>query len=560
MSYVELEALLAECALQLIVQREHLTVPVGTNLLVKYLQGEISINGYGFLIDDLITDKVEILLFAMRNPELFSKEYSYAESEDMLGALYLSCRKMSNRKATGSYYTPAAIANKIVKNLFGEGSADIGTVFDPCCGTGTFLLLLPGNITMEHIYGNDIDPIGVCITRINLALKFRITDRDILYGHITQKDYLTFDTKEYFDYIIGNPPWGYHFSEEEKEKLRGKYQCAAGKYIESYDVFTEQAVSNLNYGGVLSFLLPEAILNVRTHMQIREFLIKGNSIQYLEYLGDVFDKVQCPCIILQILHNHKPMDTLGMVVNDGKRVYTIQTRRGIQKDYFCFTTTDEEYGILQKIEHVPHRITLFDNARFALGIVTGDNKKFITKTKTEDNEMILKGVDLHKFRFTESDNYIMYKPEEFQQTAPAKYYRAPQKLLYRFICKHLVFAYDDKQTLSLNSCNVLIPEADGLEIKYILAILNSRIAQFYFQKNFHSVKVLRSHIEQIPIPMVGKAEQEEMIQIVDRLIMPAEDEDAAGDFEILDEKIANIYGLSQKEYATIKENVWDSNL
>ena len=111
--------------------------------------------------------------------------------------------------------------------------------------------------------------------------------------------------------------------------------------------------------------------------------------------------------------------------------------------------------------------------------------------------MILKGSDIQKFRFTEGKRFIAYRPELFQQTAPTEYYRAPRKLLYRFISDQLVFAYDDRQTLSLNSCNVVIPEIEGLEMKYVLAVLNSRVAQFYFEKSFQSVKVLRSHIEHI---------------------------------------------------------------
>ena len=39
-------------------------------------------------------------------------------------------------------------------------------------------------------------------------------------------------------------------------------------------------------------------------------------------------------------------------------------------------------------------------------------------------------------------------------------------------------------------------------MNYVLAILNSRIAQFIYKREFHSVKVLRSHIENIPIPLV----------------------------------------------------------
>ena len=47
-------------------------------------------------------------------------------------------------------------------------------------------------------------------------------------------------------------------------------------------------------------------------------------------------------------------------------------------------------------------------------------------------------------------------------------------------------------------------------MKYIMAILNSRVAQFYFKKRFNSVKVLRSHIEQIPIPFVVKGNRKKL--------------------------------------------------
>ena len=97
-------------------------------------------------------------------------------------------------------------------------------------------------------------------------------------------------------------------------------------------------------------------------------------------------------------------------------------------------------------------------------------------------------------------------------------YRAKEKLLYRFICNQLVFAYDDKKTLSLNSCNIVIPKIEKLQAKYILAILNSRIAQFIFNKKFDSVKILRAHIESIPIPNASEKQQNEIIKIVDIFI------------------------------------------
>ena len=325
-------------------------------------------------------------------------------------------------------------------------------------------------------------------------------------------------------------------------------------------MFLEQALSNLKLNGVLSFVLPEAVLHVKSHLPIRAFLMENHSIQYLEYLGNVFDRVQCPCIILQILCDDKPLSSVGMTVNDGRRIYTVREERKIGKENFNFAMTDEEYMVWQRLENLPGKVTLKGKAKFALGIVTGNNKAYITSRKTEENEMVLRGQDLRKFRFVESGRYMVYRPEIFQQVAPLKHYRASPKLLYRFICSQLVFAYDDQQTLSLNSCNLLIPELDGIDMKYILAVLNSRMAQFYFKKKFHSIKILRSHIEQIPIPVPEKEQQKYVIQLVNKLLIPSCEADIVQNFEQLDLEIANIFGLSSKEYAVVKKALINENL
>jgi hypothetical protein len=114
----------------------------------------------------------------------------------------------------------------------------------------------------------------------------------------------------------------------------------------------------------------------------------------------------------------------------------------------------------------------------------------------------------------------------------------------------LVFNYDDKQYLTLNSCNILIPEIKDLDIKYILAILNSGIAQFYFSKTFNSTKVLRSHIESIPIPPADKNKQKEIINIVN-ILLHSENPEKTSLYKNLDKIIAKLYNLTEKEYDTI---------
>ena len=120
--------------------------------------------------------------------------------------------------------------------------------------------------------------------------------------------------------------------------------------------------------------------------------------------------------------------------------------------------------------------------------------------------------------------------------------------MYKFISNKLVFAYDNKKTLSLNSCNILIPKIKGYNIKYILAVLNSRISQFLFEKKYNSIKVLRSHIESIPIPVCSNKIQKEIILLVDKILLTENDEEFLELYNIVDKTISKLYGLSEENY------------
>lgn len=539
-----LACLIADCAKQLLRQK------VG-----KENEGD-----YEFLVEDLLSPELSLLTFFEEQPELSGFQYEYEEGEDILGLLYISLKNVGSRKATGSYYTPTKVVKKLCEHLFLEPLSAEKKVLDPCCGTGNFILQLPHSIDYKMVYGNDLDPLSVKISRINYALKYEISDKALIYSHITEGDFLSFSNDVKFDFIIGNPPWGYEYSKEEIASLKKRFETAFGNNVESYDLFVEQALLNLAKGGVLSFVIPEAFLNVKAHTAIRQLLLRTTSFQYLEYLGNVFDKVQCPSLIVQIKNTKRAFSTKDLVINDGSRTFTIKKERSLSAACFSFTTTDEEYALIQKMDELKNKITLKDRADFALGIVTGNNKDYLSEIKTETNEVILRGSDLYKYRYKNTNTYIAFKPETFQQVAPTEYYRAEEKLLYRFICNQLVFAYDDQKTLSLNSSNILIPKIPGLSMKYILAILNSRILQFYFKKKFNSVKVLRSHIEELPIPRIEKEAESQILALVDLMLHASLENKILVLYEKIDSLIADLFELSAKEYELIKASMRGDNL
>lgn len=482
-----------------------------SEILIKSAFGK-DYNKYKYLSDEISNTNKTILKY----PAIKDFMPIYEPNEDILGLLYMSLNNILSRKTHGAYFTPTETVKKLIQNTFENYSG--GTIIDPCCGSGNFILHLPQNICIHDIFGADIDELSVKIARINFALKYKIYDKNFIYEHIKIQNFLTSPNKQKFNYIIGNPPWAYEFNEEERKFLKNNFKTAQKSAIESYDVITEKALQKLNNNATLSFVLPEAVLNVKSHKTLREIITRKSSVKYIEYLGETFDGVQCPSIILRILYNNKTFNSKGLQIKTKNKTFTINTNREISPEVFDFNCDDTEYKLLKKIENIPNKVTLKNNAVFALGIVTGNNEKYLSKTKNSNNEAILKGTDIEKFAIKAPENYIVFKPESFQQCAPQSVFRTAEKLIYKFISKKLVFAYDDKQTLTLNSCNILIPKIKGLDVKYILAVLNSDIAQFYFEKKFNSVKVLRSHLEQIPIPYVDNQLQKPIIDLVNKIL------------------------------------------
>lgn len=527
--------------------------------IFKFFSNKDRFGDFTRLIDSLLKDCPPIHF-----KKLFLHDYDFIEGEDLLGLLYISSKNIGERKQSGSYYTP----DKVVSNLISAlNFSNNPIILDPCCGTGNFLLKLPHNIPFKRIHGSDIDERSVLIARLNLAIHRTDATVEMIENNIVVRDFLLKEKNlfnyqepiEKYDIILGNPPWGFAFSDEYKSYIRKQYDCSVGNYYESFSLFIERSIELLGENGKLSFVLPESVLNVSAHSHIRRLLISRTSVDYVEFLGNVFDNVQCPSIIISAHKTNSGFNTEGTIVRTKQESFIIAENRKTTEGIFPFFNDNEEFSILKKISSISEARFLKDNALFALGIVTGNNKKYVTNIRGDDEEPILKGSDIGRYRMDKESNFISFKPEKFQQVAPTEIYRAKEKLLYRFISDQLVFAYDDEQTLSLNSCNIVIPRIPGLSMKYVLAILNSTIAQFFFEKTFHSVKVLRSHIEGIPIPFISADQQKKIITKVN-MISSSSHQSNKDLYLELDKEIAVFFGLSNSEYERILDTVQKKNL
>lgn len=468
-------------------------------------------------------------------------------SSDSLGILYQSLLDEGKKSQGGSYYTPKTLIDSIAEDL--SNQIKIGSkVLDPCCGTGQFLVSFSKYIFDPLLlWGYDIDPIAVQIAKVNLITSYPEID---FYPNIFVANSLRDNPNGKFDVIATNPPWGYHFSTEESEILKKIYPDVISN--EAFSYFLARGLSLLNDNGSLCYVLPESFTKVKQHRDIRDCLLKNSAIRSIKHLGNVFSKVLSPVITMTIQKRKNELNKIEIVQKDGLKHKIKQSRFTNNSNYtFDTSITEKDEQLIAKI-YKHNFATLKNNADWALGIVTGNNSKFVLTIKAKNNEGVLKGADLQKYTFNIPTSFISFTPDKFQQVAPVWKYRAKEKLIYKFISSKLAFAYDDKQTLTLNSANILIPKIPNIPIKVTLVFLNSTVFQFLWEKKFNTVKILRGDLELLPFPKMDEKNLAKIERGVDSLLSGIEKDKLEDE---LDEFVFDTFGLTIDERKYIKNSI-----
>ena len=185
--------------------------------------------------------------------------------------------------------------------------------------------------------------------------------------------------------------------------------------------------------------------------------------------------------------------TYVVTSDSGNAHITLAEADRISGNIVLETFNNLDNSIIKKMESSCH--DRLSHSLWALGIVTGDNKNKVKKEKAEGLEPVYAGKQVDPFKLHNESSYILFDPENFQQCAKEEYFRAPEKLIYRFIAKYPVVAYDDKQCLCLNSANILIPQLDTISVKSVAALLNSTLYHYYYSLKYSDIKVLKGNLQ-----------------------------------------------------------------
>ena len=453
----------------------------------------------------------------------------------ILGLIYQAIQLEGEKNKKGSYYT----SRKVTDNMTNDFDFAHKELFlDPCCGSGAFLLSL-NNVKPEQIFGCDRDKIAVMIAKINLLLKFpnyefipQIYCLDYLNEDITLNDGTLLSEKQ-FDYIATNPPWG-----AQTDILSNIKEIASG---ESFSYFFVKAYSQLKEHGCIRFLLPEAILNVKNHKDIRKFILEHTKMASITFYDDLFTGVTTKYIDIKC-YKEKPSKEIDIIIEGKCQKNDIASFLETENNIFCILSEKDSEIIHMVKKKGKYNLS---NSIWALGIVTGNNKEKLLDNPKDGYEIIYTGKEIFPYVLKKGKKYVHFDKSQFQQSAKEEYYRISEKLVYKFISKKPIFAYDNTKSLFLNSANILVPNIHGMNIKTVMAFLNSELFQFYYMKLFQGVKILRGNLSEIPFPEIDEVIDKKITNIVDDILNGNESK-----IELLQKEIYDIYNISneQKKY------------
>jgi adenine-specific DNA-methyltransferase len=212
---------------------------------------------------------------------------------DFLERFYELQVNRTERKVNGAYYTPKPVVKYVVDSVIDSP----GTVCDPACGAGAFLIEVAKNIRgqtnhsykkvfADFIFGVDILSSSVQKTKTILSLLAVLDgeDRDFQFNIYTG-DSLDFDWQKIrgnrkFDFIVGNPPYvrTKNIRKDVRDNLK-KWETGSFGNTDLYIPFFELGLSWVRNGGRIGYITPSTYLTSLNAKPLRGLLTRNKFLQ-----------------------------------------------------------------------------------------------------------------------------------------------------------------------------------------------------------------------------------------------------------------------------------------
>lgn len=413
----------------------------------------------------------------------------------------------------------------------------------------------------EHcVHGVDLDPIAVEIARMSLLIESRLSQPTVsaLREHLRCGDSLaqprTGDGD--FDVVIGNPPYIASYSRESvrmPESVKATHSASSRSLsgrVNTFPMFVERGLDLLSPGGMLSLLLPKPMLLMSAYRPLRRMLVPECLQSVTLCPDDVFKDAHVASVVITARKHGggMPPASIGVyeLARDGVRLLHGIDMEEIAHDperRITAETSPGDRGILRRIREAG--VPLANLAIVEDGINPGPLRAELVSDirDSEHHVPLIEGRDVSRYGHPRSaGRYILWDPDLVKRLqgsrrdsravlGSAERFLAPVKIVTRQTAREIIAGLDTDSFFCTNSVHTtrMRPDA-GIDIHYVLAILNSELMRFYYTRSFNEKgrsypQVKISALRQLPIHLPTPAEMpahDEIVSLVTRILSAKE--------------------------------------
>ena len=383
-----------------------------------------------------------------------------------------------------------------------------------------------------------------------------------------------------FDVVIGNPPYGALFSENEKAFIKSNFQYYDYQF-DIYMTFFERSYNLLKDFSQLCFIVPNTwLLNLKTP-NIRKLLFsRFNTHNVRAYSCPVFEEAVVDTIIVSAEKKNDLSGSMSVHIID-KNGNTIENKFSKNELAVNYQSHVNIYlsDFASKIDFKFSTFPKLDNvAKITQGTKpfqkgkgkpkqdekTMQEKPFVQSYKKDETfRPLLRGSLINKYVITWNDDYFISLGDWLAEPRYSANYDAPLKIVIRQTGSSLIATIDDRQFVVRDNLYTIISTNKEYSEYLILACLNSKLLSWYYQNIVNNevgealAQVKRGHLEILPMPKYNKtvfASLERLIlQVLDR--KKADNSADTSDLENqIDQLVYQLYELTEEEIKIIENN------
>lgn len=344
-----------------------------------------------------------------------------------------------------------------------------------------------------------------------------------------------------FDAVVGNPPYiqlsmAEYYDESVSTYLGSHYSSSMGR-LNTFGLFIEKSLDwILCKKGYFSFIVPNTLLTQEYYQNLRKLILKFQLVGITNYKYPVFKDAVVETVVFNI-RKSAPRKNKVEIVNFDNKEMTLTSHEISQKIFsathnsaFLVAVDEETLALKQSLDKKGERLGELANINQAIALKHDRSKSLFTEKKAENYKPVLDGRNINRYELSWSGQYLAYDVSNIHSCKRTDIFEAKEKVFFRRVGDRLIATYDDKQFYALNTLVVITPkEQTKLSIKYLLALINSNLLNFFYVKFLKSTKKVFSEIQarqlaQLPIYLIDfdnpedVKQHDQLVTLVDRIL------------------------------------------